>query len=163
MGTFACRIDSVTSQRVRHQPLSPTRCVILRPSPRYCPSPQLSLRECPKDLLRCSQRSTTRTSNSKLTAGSSLTIKASRCQSSFHQEDIADNGQRWRDIPDCCIHSEGEAGLFRPAAATPLIPLSSLSEPAGAGPEFARVGEPRASRKDDSRDIFAMLIQGVLT
>jgi hypothetical protein len=37
---------------------------------------------------------------------------------------------------------------------SPLIPLSSLSEPAGARPELARVGEPRASRKDDSRDIF---------
>src|SRR5579864_3260876 len=43
---------------------------------------------------------------------------------------------------------------FSPAARCSLIPLSSLSEPAGAGPEFARVGEPRASRKDDSGDIF---------
>jgi len=44
--------------------------------------------------------------------------------------------------------------LFSRAARCPLIPLSSLSEPAGAGPEFARVGEPRASRKDDSDRIL---------
>src|SRR5579859_180453 len=43
---------------------------------------------------------------------------------------------------------------FQPCRKMPSIPLSSLSEPAGARPEFARVGEPRASRKDDSGDIF---------
>jgi hypothetical protein len=46
------------------------------------------------------------------------------------------------------------AHAFQPCGKMPFIPLSSLSEPAGAGPEFARVGEPRASRKDDSGDIF---------
>src|SRR5579864_345781 len=40
-----------------------------------------------------------------------------------------------------------EAGLLG-LQRLPLIPLSSLSEPAEAGPELARVGDPRASRKD---------------
>jgi hypothetical protein len=51
---------------------------------------------------------------------------------------------------------------FSRTARCPLISLSSLGEPAGAGPEFARVGEPRASRKDDSGDIF-QAVQCVLT
>ena len=44
--------------------------------------------------------------------------------------------------------------IFRLKGLSALISLSSLSEPGGAEPEFARVGEPSASRKDDSGDIF---------
>jgi len=50
-------------------------------------------------------------------------------------------------------------GFSRAATATPLISLSSLSEPAEAGPELAREGAPRASGKDD-RGFLCLLIQG---
>jgi hypothetical protein len=54
-------------------------------------------------------------------------------------------------LPVLSGHDKYHAHAFQPCR---KIPLSSLSEPAGARPEFARVGEPRASRKDDSGDIF---------
>ena len=57
-------------------------------------------------------------------------------------------------LPVLSGHDKYHAHAFQPCRKMPSIPLSSLSEPAGAGPEFARVGEPRASRKDDSGDIF---------
>jgi hypothetical protein len=54
------------------------------------------------------------------------------------------------------------ARFFSRAARCPLIPLSSLSEPAGAGPELARVGEPRRVEKMIV-GTSSMLMQCVLT
>jgi len=56
-------------------------------------------------------------------------------------------------LPVLSGHDKHHAHAFQLCSRCPLIPLSSLSEPAGAGAELARVGEPRASRKDDSPPI----------
>jgi hypothetical protein len=65
-------------------------------------------------------------------------------------------------LPVLSGHDKYHAHALQPCRKMPSIPLSSLSEPAGAKPEFARVGEPRASRKMIV-GTSSMLIQCVLT
>jgi len=134
-------------------PACPPRCAILRAEHRVCPKAVTQLCEGRRICSAALNGPPGSRAESKLKV-----LRASVDDSSIKMSKLIERENTFaahgpaaeKQFPESLYPFRRWSGPFKPAAA-PLISSLILSEPAGAGPEFARAGGPRATRKMSER------------